>query len=123
MEKEALTTCISLCKRAYEELEIAKDDCSIKVEAAIDALVGQSTCKVKTADKKAIKKIAKAKALDKEDELKREVAAEVDLLEESGVVEHGQLSLFGPLQRFRDSISPGESVTFCHGDKEVTLTN
>lgn len=104
MEKDKLKTCISYCQVAYEELERAKEDCTAKVEAALLEFVGSSSTKITNADKKTIKKIAKAKATDKLDDLKREVASDVDLLEESGICTHGQLSIFGPIKRISDLV-------------------
>lgn len=105
--------CVSLVRLAFEELERAKEDCKAKVDAAIGTFVASEPSAVTDADKKSIKKIAKALALDKVDELKGEVAADVDILSETGICSQSQLTIYGPLQRAR---AAGEQLVMDYGE-------
>jgi hypothetical protein len=97
MEKEKIKQAIEICREAYATLEDAKSDCKDVVESAIDALcglteeMGKKTHKEVLAnykdDIKSIKKIAKAMATGKLDDIKAESEALSQMVDECNLVE------------------------------------
>lgn len=71
-KQELLVCCISRARSAYYQLNVAKTDCDQVVNSEIEQLVASCDEKITAADKKNIKKIAKALADEKIKPLTRE---------------------------------------------------
>ena len=95
MELDKLKECIGHCEQAYQILEVDKADCNDQVEAAIDELVNSSKLSITKDDRASIKDVAKALSSEKVEELAEKISSKWDILEASGVVDGGDLSLIG----------------------------
>jgi phosphotransferase system HPr-like phosphotransfer protein len=93
-DREKIMRCLYAVVDHYKVLEEQKADCTANVDAELSLLVGECEKRITNDDKKAVKKLAKAMATDKENSLKSELKSLVDLLStktRGGI----QLELFG----------------------------
>jgi hypothetical protein len=123
MNKET-KDCINRLVLHYSDLEEEKENCKTQEEAAISLWVASSGLAITASHKKAIKKIAKAIATNKLDELEEDIKAECKVLEDSERSYGIQLSLFTePIESLRRTLGEGESLEISGGGRSVTLTN